>query len=149
MGDQRDDFSVLDAYRHMFFGLSDPPAQLREFVEQSLREQVPGTETLALRAVQTPLFLTAGLRLENEPSKVVVTRFGSVVHIEATLRTPAEREPQRLEVAVTMLFANVHLRGGERSRFYLDVGGDVHDALNEAHFARRFAEHGLEVAEAS
>jgi hypothetical protein len=140
----RDDFRVLDEHQHMFFGLSDPYGLLRSVVSDGLREQVPDTEVVSIRAHGEPSWLTAGVRHPEAPTHLVVTRFGLAVRASIHARSDALGLDQVLEAGITLLFARVNERGREQSRSFLDLHADAERTLER--FEARFLAHGREHA---
>lgn len=134
-----DDFGIFDESQHMFFGLSDPSAWIRESIESMLSSQVPDTDVESIAAYGEPKWLTLGRKKEDDPNKVIVTAFA--VCFRATVRARTPRATEDLEATFTGCFKG--LGGGSSepsSRTWLDLHADAETAFDEEALQARFLE---------
>ncbi|MFV8750252.1 hypothetical protein ACNOYE_06850 [Nannocystaceae bacterium ST9] len=134
--DPRDDFSVFADVEHMFFGLTDPFALIRDEITESLTRQVASTRVESIRCAGEPKFLTLGRRRDDEPDTLIVTYFACCFRCSIEVATAADRE--RLDATVTLCFGEVDRPGHERMRSFLDVHADAERAFEDAEFQLRF-----------
>jgi hypothetical protein len=84
-----DDFERLNSADHYLEWLGeDPPKAIRRQVERMLQEQVAGSVLRWIRVSDAPYFLTGGRKMENEPTKVILTRAGLALPFQLEVRSP-------------------------------------------------------------
>ena len=60
-----DDFRIFEGTEHMFFGLPDPFAVIRQETEAGLKRQVADTELISIVAHGEPKFIATGTKSED------------------------------------------------------------------------------------
>jgi hypothetical protein len=126
--DPRDDFSIFAGREHMFFGLTEPFAMIREEIESSLRKQVADVVVERIAGRDEPKFLTLGKKIEDG-SKMIVTAFAFA--FSSTIDVSSSHGKERLDATVTFLFRDVDKPGSEKCRTYVDLNADAPRGLTE------------------
>lgn len=134
--DPRDDFRPFAASEHMFFGLKDPYATIREEILGVLRQQVPETRLHRIVMRGEPKHLTLGRAAEGEPGMLIVAHFAFC--LQATLDVTHDEGREVLPATATFLFCDVDQPGRERMQVRLDVLEDADPAFAEGVFRQRF-----------
>jgi hypothetical protein len=132
-----DDFSAFAGQEHMFFGLSDPYAMIRDEAESTLRKQVPDTILESIATFDKPKFLTIG-RKTDDPNKVVVSWFAFCVRATLSLSYNAGGSRESMPTTITFMFGRVDERGRELCRTFFDVNADAEPCFSDELFERRF-----------
>lgn len=133
-----DDFSAFAGSEHMFFGLVEPLAMIREETEQGLRGQVPDTVLESLVTRGQPKFLTIGKKTTPDSSQVIVAHFGFSVQAHLTVTYDGGRERAEIEAALTFLFGNVDRPESQQSRTHFDLNDDAARNFTDELFKDRF-----------
>jgi hypothetical protein len=133
--DARDDFSMLAGSEHMFFGIADPAAMVRDQYETGLRRQVADTVVERIRVVDQPKFLTIA-RKTDDASNVIVTFFGVCIRADLEVSFAGGRE--QLPTTITLLFGRWDEAGKSTSRTHVDVHADALRMFDDAAFKDRF-----------
>lgn len=118
----RDDFSRLEAPDHWLGWLpGSPAAALRASIEEGVADQVPGSVVSWIKVVADPAFLTGGVRLPDDPERIVVRRAGLAVPFALAAVPPGD--PIAVLTGVFTWVA-VGLDGAEnrRDRVWFDLG---------------------------
>jgi len=91
-GPVQDDFELLESPDHWLGWLPGPPAQaLRGALERSLSVRVQGARVEWVKVTEKPVFLTGGVRLIEQPNKIIVRRAGMAVPFALAVIDPAGR----------------------------------------------------------
>lgn len=120
----------------MFFGVRDPFSYMRDQVESGLRKQKKDSVLNAVKGFDTPKFLTIG-RGADKNKNLVVTHFGTCYRARLYV-THDQGAHSEIDATLTFLFGDVHLRGVEKNRNYIDLGTDAEKAFHEDEFRQRF-----------
>lgn len=132
----RDDFGAFAGVEHMFFGLRDPFAMIREETENMLRKQVPDTVLESIVTFGKPKFLTLGAETGGG-ARVRVTHFGFCVRGRLSVRARSIGSAT-IDAAMTFLFGNVDRRGSETFQTHFDLNDDAERCFDDEVFQQRF-----------
>lgn len=139
-----DDFAAFAGSEQMFFGLSEPFQLIRHSTETMLRQQVPDTVLRRIVTLGKPKFLTLGRKqVRWFRERVLVTHFAFCVRATLDVTSDGGANQLTLDSALTFLFGNIHERGAEVSRSYVDLGADVEEGFTDDVFKNRFLEFRL------
>jgi hypothetical protein len=133
--DARDDFGAFATTQHMFYGITDPFALIREEVERALCGQVAGTVVDAIRTYDEPKWLTLGRQADGDPH-VIVTYFACCVRAQITVTSGDDRE--ELTSALTLMFGRIDEPGREVMRTHMDLHDDADRGFDASRFEARF-----------
>lgn len=139
MTDTRDDFAIFEGLEHMFFGLDEPFAVIREELEAMFRQQVPSSKLNSITARGEPRFLTLGRRLEDDEDKIVVTHYGVCFQCTVDVESDDHREPE-LACTMTLAFGDIDAPGEQRMQTWMDLHADADPAFEEDAFKAKFLE---------
>lgn len=130
----------------MLFGLADPLTLVRRSTESVLREQVPDTVLIRIATLGEPKFLTIGRNERRlfRREHVLVTHFGFSVKATLDVTSGGGSSHASPDSALTFLFGNIHKKGAEISRSYVDLDLDVQRVFTDEAFQKRFLELRLE-----
>lgn len=134
-----DEFKIFEGSEHMFFGLSDPFAWIRESVERMLGEQVADTSVESIVAFGEPKWRTLGRKQDDDPNKIVVTAFAFCFRATVAVQSPSANET--LDATFTACFKGLGGTAAEpTSRTWLDLHGDAESRFTDDAFEERFLE---------
>jgi hypothetical protein len=119
--DPRDDFGVFEGREHLFHGLADPFALVRDEVEATLRRQLPGGVVESIVTYDEPKWLTIARR--GEPGALVVASFGVCFRARIAMAIGYGRED--VTATLTFLFGRWEDPEQQRMRTYFDLHADA------------------------
>ena len=134
--DPRDDFGIFAEHEHMFFGLADPYAMIREETEGMLRKQVDDASIQRIEAFAEPKWLTLGRKIDGEPGKVQVGHYGFC--FRCFIDVESSGRDDRLDATLTFLFIDIDRKGQEKMRLSIDLFDDATTAFGDDVFQNRF-----------
>jgi hypothetical protein len=122
-----DDFTKLEATKHMLQWLADDPyAEIRSQMESTLQEQVPGSRLTGIRVSSDPQWLTGARPKDDEPAIAILVRTGVAFEFQLSVQEPNGRD-HRLEGVFS--WVGVHLDDPENAehRIWFDLDGTLAD----------------------
>ena len=131
-----DDFRIFEGTEHMFFGLPDPFAVIREETEAGLKRQVADTELISIVAHGEPKFIATGA--QSPDGTMHATDFGFCFRATMTVAFNQGRSEEVLEAALTFLFGGLNRREGVRLKTHSDLHAEADRNFREELFEQRF-----------
>jgi len=123
-GPVRDDFTRLEAPDHWLGWLPDTPAaSIRDQLQATLADQVPGSVLEWVKIIDDPVFLTIGARSPTDPQTMIVRRAALAVVFALGVRPP-ERKTDILTGAFTWAAVRLDDPGLRGDRMWFDVNTD-------------------------
>ena len=135
-----DDFSRLDASRHMLAWLADDPdATLRKYFEEWVDRCVPGARVERCEVTGGPDWLTRARRLADDPDKAIL--FGTGVAFEFQLRiAEPEDGPAEVRGVFSWVAMNLDRPAHFQQRIWFDVEGTLAQFGSEGELQQRIYE---------
>ncbi len=134
-----DDFSIFEGTEHMFFGLAEPFAMIREELEEVFVSQIESSRVHAIIAKGEPKFLTIGYRSEPDEGKVVVTHYGVCFQANIDVENDDDRVPE-LPLTMTVCVGRLDQPGEESMQTWVHLLEDADGAFEQETFEQRFME---------
>lgn len=136
--DPRDDFGIFEDHEHMFFGIGDPFAMIREETTNILQQQVPGTEIESIQCHGEPNWLTLGRKIPDDPQHIVLGHFAFCFRCKLSVAAPGGAEV--LDATMTFMFGDMDKPGEQKMRVDMALHADAAAAITPDAFQQRFLE---------
>lgn len=121
-GQVRDDFTRLESPDHWLGWLPDTPAPaVRASIERVIAEQVPAATVPWIKVIDTPAFLTGGVRDLRDSERIVVRRAGLAVSFALAAVSPGGRIDV-LTGVFTWVATGLDAPAGRVDRVWFDLG---------------------------
>lgn len=127
------DFSKLDPSVHMLKWLADNPYEaIFTEVEQTLQNQVPGSQLVSFVVASNPQWLSGGRKNPSDPSKVILVRTGVAFEFQLSVREP-DGPTHELSGVFTWVGTGLDDPPNARQRIWFDIGAtlDSHGSEGE------------------
>jgi hypothetical protein len=120
-GPPQDDFTKITSSEHVLDWLGDDPsATIRRSVAEIVDQQVPGAAVRWMKITDEPRYLTAGRRVPDDPSRLILTRAALAASFAAGVDSPSGRY-EILWGAYSIAVVGLDRRGQARSRVWFDL----------------------------
>jgi len=120
-----DDWSKLESSDHWLGWLpGEPGAAVRQALEETIGEQVPGSVVEWVKVTDDPVFLTGGPRPSDNPDQVIVRRAALAIEFALSVLLPSGKR-EVLVGSFSWVAVGLDGVGQRRDRTWFDIGMPV------------------------